>query len=852
MTRRLVLAALLAVPVLVTIPASAWNGLDGNDVWPHTVWPGLPVSWYLHQSGSADLGGLAPTRPIVQASFDSWMNPACTVWETSYAGTTTRMPGPDGVQVVAWIETAWPYDSVAIGIASTYMAGPPSAVRIVEADISFNGDDFTWNTTGTGGGVDTQSIATHEIGHLLGLDHDGCTAGETMCAGYGGGTDPRTLSADDITGVCTIYPAGCTTTADCPPSFECVTGACVAVPGQPCTPCEYHGECGGEDDYCLSGFPDGHTYCAQSCLTDDDCPWRYDCVDLSTGTERQCVPYDMSCDPPPTPECDDDSDCTGDLEVCDDLLCVGTPCSPCASHWDCGDENDYCLSGFPDSQEYCGSACTTDGDCPWGYECEVVLGGESQCLPYTGQCNPAPLPQCSVDGDCPSGFECNDRKCEGLLCTPCVNEWDCGPPDACLTSPVDGNSYCGESCTVDADCPWGFVCTFTGLGKQCFPHDLDCATLPEPECDVDEDCTEPGTRCIDRLCLQCAVDGDCGPGEVCTGGTCIEEGVGLPLCAQCTTHEDCGGPDDLCVSGFTDGTKRCGVACDSVSGECGEGNSCMSLGSMTDQCLPDDMDCTTRCVWDTDCPLPEQCVMGSCTSACDPEDVFSCRAGHYCLFVSCGLGTCAEAAGGPGVLGQGEACTSDLDCASLRCEQMLGASFCSSACDPVSGGCVVPAICQPIDDATCGACSCSAGMLGDVCETDDQCQSGLCAADWPGVCTIACPSRGCPAGFGCAAVGTRDLCVPVLGSMGNECSSDDDCSSGTCVETPSGSYCSRACDEQNCTCPEGWVCRPDEGSVLVCMDASEDTDPDADSDPDAGTVDPVPSTNRACGCTMVM
>jgi hypothetical protein len=59
---------------------------------------------------------------------------------------------------------------------------------------------------------DLQSILTHEIGHFLGLAHSNmpCSGGPecaTMDATYRTGSDDfRTLEADDIAGICTIYP----------------------------------------------------------------------------------------------------------------------------------------------------------------------------------------------------------------------------------------------------------------------------------------------------------------------------------------------------------------------------------------------------------------------------------------------------------------------------------------------------------------------------------------------------------------------------------------------------------------------------------------------------------------------
>ena len=68
--------------------------------------------------------------------------------------------------------------------------------------------DFDWSDSGEAGKMDFENIATHELGHSVGLDdlyNSGCSA-ETMY-GYAseGETNKRTLELGDITGVSELY-----------------------------------------------------------------------------------------------------------------------------------------------------------------------------------------------------------------------------------------------------------------------------------------------------------------------------------------------------------------------------------------------------------------------------------------------------------------------------------------------------------------------------------------------------------------------------------------------------------------------------------------------------------------------
>jgi len=108
-------------------------------------------------------------------------------------------------------------DVIAVTIIWGYFSGKPSDRRIIEFDILFD-TDFNWGDTGETSEsqlgntsvMDLWNIATHEIGHGLGLsDLYESTCTEVTMYGYSqeGETKKRTLDQADITAIQKLYGA---------------------------------------------------------------------------------------------------------------------------------------------------------------------------------------------------------------------------------------------------------------------------------------------------------------------------------------------------------------------------------------------------------------------------------------------------------------------------------------------------------------------------------------------------------------------------------------------------------------------------------------------------------------------
>lgn len=98
--------------------------------------------------------------------------------------------------------------AIAVTVIWGVFQGPPSTRYLDEWDMVFDEADYAWSSSGEPGKMDFENIATHELGHAVGLGdlYQTECSDETMYGYAGWGeTKKRTLEAGDITGVQKLY-----------------------------------------------------------------------------------------------------------------------------------------------------------------------------------------------------------------------------------------------------------------------------------------------------------------------------------------------------------------------------------------------------------------------------------------------------------------------------------------------------------------------------------------------------------------------------------------------------------------------------------------------------------------------
>lgn len=220
MKRGILLVCILGFIGAAVEPAAGYLklGTRSGDRTVTLSWRELPVRYFITDRAGGGVNA-NELRDAIGRAFAVWHDVETAETSSEFVGFTLARPNDDDGLTVIGFENR-PEQDRTLG-ATSFLVDTLSG-EIVEAEIFFN-SAFDWSVASAGQAnrFDLESIAVHEIGHLLGLGHS--ALGETELRPGGrrvlaaeavmfpiafsaGTTEGRALRADDMAGLSDIYP----------------------------------------------------------------------------------------------------------------------------------------------------------------------------------------------------------------------------------------------------------------------------------------------------------------------------------------------------------------------------------------------------------------------------------------------------------------------------------------------------------------------------------------------------------------------------------------------------------------------------------------------------------------------
>jgi hypothetical protein len=154
---------------------------------------------YAFDTGTADVAGTAEFQAV---------RDAFATWSAAVPLTFVEVAADEAPDVVVGWRPATDPDLGMVGGTLAHADFPPGCGVVTDAlpkPVHFDDSEHVWSIGATPGAFDVETVALHEIGHILGLQHT-TVNGAVMFPSVTSNSTLRVLQPDDLAGIRALYP----------------------------------------------------------------------------------------------------------------------------------------------------------------------------------------------------------------------------------------------------------------------------------------------------------------------------------------------------------------------------------------------------------------------------------------------------------------------------------------------------------------------------------------------------------------------------------------------------------------------------------------------------------------------